>query len=134
VSVRYEWADNEQIILYIYVEAPWTWAEYLEMARAIKTIIDGLDHPCATIVDATRYESLPKDKNAIQILMGMDKLISENVFASALVGAPYGVVVFIKMLMRLRPRMQAITFFAATIDEARKKSLSRYQHMQIDNP
>jgi len=134
VSVRYEWADDDQIILYIYVESPWTWAEYLDVSRTLKAVIDALDHPCATIVDATRYGSLPKDGNAIQILLRIDKLLSENIFASALVGAPYGVAVFVNMMMKLRPRLQGTTFFTQTLDEAHEIILARYQQIRSNNP
>lgn len=133
MSIRYEWADDDQIILYITVEDPWTWAEYLNVARTLKSVIDALDHPCATIIDATRYGSLPKDGNAIHILLKIDKLLSENIFASALVGAPSGVIVFINMMMRLRPRLQSTTFFTQTVEDAHARILERYQQIRTDN-
>jgi hypothetical protein len=129
VAVRYEWDNEDRIILYVYVEYPWTWKEYLETARVLKKIIDDLDHPCATIVDTTKFGSLPKDGNAIQVLLKIDKLLSDNIFATALVGAPYGIIVFLNMMMKLRPRLQDITFFTQTLDEARTKIFERYDQM-----
>lgn len=129
MSIRYKW-DDDQVILYITVEYPWTWAEYLETASNIKALIDASDHPCATIVDATRYGSLPRDGTTIQVLLKIDKLLSDNIFATALVGAPDGVMVFLNMMMKLRPHLQRISFFTDTVDEARAKILERYHHIQ----
>jgi hypothetical protein len=134
VAVRYEWANDEQLIMYIFIESPWTWTEYLETVQTLKTLIDALDHPCATIVDATHYGSLPKDGNAIQVLLKIDKLLSENIFASALVKAPHGVTVFLNVMMKLHPRLSRILIFAETVDEASTEILERYRQMRKDNP
>lgn len=134
MGLRYEWANDDQIIMYMYVEEPWTWAEYLETAYTLKTLIDALDHPCATIVDATHYGSLPKDGNTIQILLRIDKLLSDNIFASALVGAPYGVIVFLNMMMKLRPHLAHISIFTETLEEAQAQILERYYQLQSGPP
>lgn len=127
MGIRYEWADNRQIIMNIYVEQPWTWAEYNAMMETLLPTLRDLGHPCATAVDCSRMGALPKDGNFLNILMNVEKSMPPNVFASAIVAEPYAVSVFMNMLMKLRPRARMMTLFTQTMDEAHQKINARYQ-------
>ena len=102
MGVRYEWADERQIIMNIYLEYPWTWTEYLAMMGTLMQILRDTNHPCATAVDCTQLGHLPSDGNVLSILMNVEKSMPPNVFASVVVAAPYGVSVFMNMLMKLK--------------------------------
>ena len=97
------------------------------MSLARKTFEAVKEHgkPCATAVDVTHIGVMPKG-NVLGYLTEIEKMMPANVFASALVGAPYMVTVFMEIMMRIRPRAQRIALFAKTREEAREKILERY--------
>jgi len=133
MGIRYEWADDSQLIMNIYLEFPWTWAEYNEMVGIIMPMLRDLGHPCATVVETSRIGSVPKDGNALQILMNVEKMMPDNVFASAVVGSPYGIRVFMNILMKLRPRARSIAIFTKTMEEAEEKIKARYRELYPDS-
>jgi hypothetical protein len=102
MPVHCEWADERQIIMNVYLEQPWTWAEYHAMMADLIPLLRDTPHPCATAVDCSRIGALPKDGNVLNILMNVEKSMPGNVFASVVVAAPYGVMMFMNMLMKLR--------------------------------
>jgi hypothetical protein len=114
--------------------SPWTWAEYRELVNGLMFLIRDLPHPCATIVDVTKMGSLPRDGNIIQILMNVDKTMPDNVFASVIVGAPYGVMVFMNMLTKLSPRAKRMALFTPSRDEAYEQIMARYERLKTDHP
>jgi hypothetical protein len=130
MGIRYEWDSDERIIANIFIESPWSWTEYNALIKDLMPILRDLKHPCATIVDVTKYGSLPRDGNIIQILLGVDRAMPDNMFASAMVGAPYGVTIFMNMLTKLSPHAKRMALFTSSIEEARTKILERYQEMQ----
>src|SRR5690349_4299001 len=105
MGVRYEWADDSQIVMNIYVEFPWTWDEYHQMFNTVMPMIRTLQHPCADIIDMSKYGSMPRG-NIIQNLLNAEKALPDNLFGSVVVGAPYPAMVFINMLMKMRPRIK----------------------------
>lgn len=138
MGTRYEWADDRQIIMNVYLETPWTWTEYNTMMATLMPMLQGLNHPCATTVDCSRMGHLPKDGNVLNILMSVEKNMPTNVFASVVVAAPYAVSVFMNILMKLRPRAKVLALFTQTMAEAHEKIYTRYQELnpaseKVDN-
>jgi hypothetical protein len=129
MGVHYEWADDRQIIMNVYVEHPWTWAEYNATMDNLLPIIRDSNRPCATAVDCSQMGALPRDGNFLSILMNVEKNMPPNVFASVIVAAPYGVMVFMNMLMKLRPRAKVLALFTGTMAEAHQKIYERYQQL-----
>ncbi len=132
MGVRYEWADDRQIIMNVTLEYPWTWNEYLEMMKVLMPLLHDLKHPCATVVDCSKMGTLPKDGNVLSILMNVEKNMPSNVFASVIVAAPYGVGVFMNMLMKMRPRAKSLALFTPTMAEAHAKIYARYDKLYGD--
>jgi hypothetical protein len=130
MGLRYEWADDRQIIMNIYLEAPWTWAEYHAMTAALMPMLRALNHPCATALDCSKVGALPKDGNALTIMMNVEKNLPANVFASVVVAAPYAVSIFMNMLMKLRPRAKTLSMFTASMTEAHEIIYARYQQLE----
>src|SRR5688572_23741943 len=129
MGVRYEWADDRHIIMNIYAEYPWTWAEYNATMITLVSMLRDLGRPCATAVDCSRLGALPRDGSFLSILMNVEKNMPPNVFASVVVAAPYVVSVFMNMLMKLRPRAKALALFTPTMTEAHEKIYARYQEL-----
>ena len=132
MGVRYEWVDERQIIMNVYLEYPWTWKEYLDMMNILIPILRDTKHPCATIVDCSHLGTLPRDGNVLNILMNVEKIMPSNVFASVIVAAPYGVGVFMNMLMKMRPRAKVLALFTKTMTEAQTAIYARYQKLYAD--
>ncbi len=132
MAVRYEWDDERHIIMNIYLESPWTWAEYHQMMASVMPTIQHLNRPCATVVDCSRLGHLPKDGNFLTILMNVEKAMPENLFVSAVVAAPYGVSVFMNMLMKVRPRAKMRALFCQTMAEAHEKIYALYYELHAD--
>jgi len=129
MGVRYEWADDTKLIMNLYLEQPWTWKEYNAMTDEVMPVLRELNHPCATVVDVRRMGALPRDGNVLQILLGVERTMPENIFASVIVGAPYIITVFMNMLMKLRPRASRLALFANTMEEAHARIHERYRQM-----
>jgi hypothetical protein len=134
MGVRYAWSEETPFLMYIYVEAPWTWKDYNDAMKEALSLIQQRDHPCATIVDASKMGSLPIDGNMLQIFLNIEKIAPLNLVVSVIVGAPYIVIVFLNMVMQLRPRTKQILLFASTPEEAREKILKRFHQPQSENP
>jgi hypothetical protein len=128
MGCRYEWVDDNHVIMNIYIEAPWTWEEYNSLLHEMFGQIRDTGKPCATVVDVSRIGRLPRG-NALMHLGNVDRLMPDNVFASALVGAPYIVTTFMDVLMRARPRARNLALFAKTIPEAHAKIMERYEQL-----
>ena len=130
MGVRYEWDSDDHIIANIYIESPWSWTENLEVVKKLMALLVDLNHPCATIVDVRNYGSLPRDGNIIQILLNVDRSMPDNLFASAIVGAPYGVTVFMNVLTKLSTHAERLALFTSSMEEARERILARYHELQ----
>ncbi len=128
MGCRHEWSREYEMILHIYVEAPWTWEEFMEDAIVSFAAMRMYEKPCATVVDVSRLGSLPKG-NALTYLTEIDRQMPDNVFASVMVGAPYMVNVFMDILTNIRPRAKRIALFTRTMDEAYEKIQARYEKM-----
>ncbi len=127
MGIRYEWDDERQIIMNIYMEHPWTWGDFHAMMAEISELLKDSDRPYATAVDCSRMGSIPKDGNFLNILMNSERSMPPNNFASALVAAPYGVTVFINMILKIRPNPDVLTLFAPTMAEAHEKIYACYE-------
>lgn len=132
MGVRYEWGDEHEIIMNVYIEYPWEWRDYTDMMDELMPMLNGLNRPCATVVDCSNMRSLPKEGQFLTILLNVEKSMPANLFASAVVAAPYGVNVFMNMLMKLRPSAQRLALFANTMDEAYDKIYVRYREQYPD--
>jgi len=116
----------------IYIEFPWTWAEYSEEISKVMPMLKELDYPCATVVDTTNMRAIPKDGNIIQVLIGVDKAMPDNLFASVIVGRAYSIQVFMNTLMRMRPQAKRVALFTDTMEEAYCKIQERYEALYPD--
>jgi hypothetical protein len=132
MGIRYEWADDRQIIMNIHLEHPWTWAEYNEMMEILMPMLTELGHPCATIVDCSQMHTLPNDGNVLHNFINVEKKMAPNIFASVIVAAPQLVGVFMNVLMRLRPRAATLALFTSTMEEAYEKIYARHAELQAD--
>ncbi|MBL8161996.1 MAG: hypothetical protein JNJ61_08420 [Anaerolineae bacterium] len=132
MGIRYEWADDHKIILDIYLETPWTWVEYNDNLKVIMPMLRDLKYPCATTVNTSKMGSIPNDGNVLENLIGVEKNMPDNVFASAIIAAPYVISVFMNILMRVRPRAQRLALFTSTPQEAHQKIYARYRELYPD--
>ncbi|MBI1280538.1 MAG: hypothetical protein GC179_20615 [Anaerolineaceae bacterium] len=128
MGCRAEWADDDHLIMDLYVEVPWDWEEFMLAVDATFSKLRTLGKPCATTVDVTRMGSFPKG-NVLRYLTEIEKAMPQNVFASALVGAPYTLTIFMDIMMKIRPRAQRIALFTKTREEAHQKIRDRYAKM-----
>lgn len=115
MSVQYQW--HNPAVLVITVKSPWDWDEYMGVAEAAFSEMAHHDGKLATIVDIHEMGGLPSGSMLNQ-LGRISKLLPENLDTSVLVGAPYIVNTFMSVFMRLSPRAERVTVFAATIEEA----------------
>jgi hypothetical protein len=127
MGIRYDWADERQMIMAIYLEAPWTWAEYGAMMSTVMPMLAQVKRPCATVVDCTQMGDLPRDGRVMDVLLSVEKMMPANVFASVVVAAPQLVSVFMNVLTKLRPRAERLAIFTSTMEEAKQKIYARYQ-------
>lgn len=130
MGCRYEWADDSHLILNIFIETPWTWEEYDSVTGEIFAKMKETGKPCATAVDVSKMGRMPKG-NAIAHLSNMEKMMPDNVFASAIVGAPYMATAFMDILMRIRPRAKRLALFTKTMAEAHQKIQQQYQELYV---
>ena len=128
MGCRTEWEDDDHLIMDLYIEAPWTWVEFMTQVEATFSELKALKNPCATSVDISHIGTLPKG-NVLRYLTEVENMMPENVFASALVGAPYSITVFMDIMMRMRPRAKRIAIFAKTSQEAHEKIREKYAKM-----
>ncbi len=68
--------------------------------------------------------------NIVQILLNVDRSMPDNLFASAIVGAPYGVTVFMNVLTKLSPHAKRLALFTSSLEEARERIFARYHELQ----
>lgn len=127
MGLRYEWADDRQIIMNIYIERPWTWAEYHTMITGLMDVLRDVGHPCALAVDCSKVGSVPRDGNFLNILMNTDKMLPDNHFATMVVAAPYIVSTFMNMTLKLRPTTKRMVRFTRTMAEAHAAIYAQYQ-------
>lgn len=132
MGARYEWADERHIIMNVYLEAPWTWADYHAMMASMLPILRDLKKPCATVVDCSKMGALPRDGNVLHILMNVEKNMPPNLFASVVVAAPHMVSVFMNILTNIRPRAKVLAMFTPTMEEAHEKIYARYEQLSAD--
>lgn len=128
MGVRFEWADDRHIILNFYIESPWTWEEYNQAAAKSAVLLKDLKYPCASAVDTTHMGSIPSG-NVIQHLTRMEKGIPDNVFATALIGAPAAIKFFIDILEKLRWNQTRKTLYAENMQQAHEKIYQLYKKL-----
>lgn len=134
MGIRYEWADDKEIIMTVYVEYPWSWKEYLEYTEPLMKQLKEKGTPCATVVDISQMKVIPKDGNMLQILMYVDKIMPSNVFASTMVGANPMVMTFMNILTKIRPNAKRLVSFTRTLDDAYEMIYKRYQALYPEPP
>ncbi|MCA0457864.1 MAG: hypothetical protein LCI00_28115 [Chloroflexi bacterium] len=128
MGCRHEWSTTSEHVMLIHVEAPWTWEELMQDGAILFAEIRAFGKPCATIVDVRQIGGMPKG-NPLTYLTEIDRQMPDTVFASAVVGAPYMVNVFMDILTNIRPRAKRIALFAHTMEEAYAKIQARYDAM-----
>lgn len=131
MGCRHGWVDNDHIVMAIYIEAPWTWDEFMQDAAHCFDMVKTHGKPCATLVDVTGMGTMPNG-NALRYLSTIETTMPDNVFASVLVGAPDLLRVLMDIIMRLRPRAKRVALFAKSHDDARAKIMERYA--QLNTP
>lgn len=132
MGVRFEWTSPDHLIVHTYIEYPWTWEEYQALIDVMMTEIRQEAHPVATIVNITQMRSFPNKGNVMQNLQRIEEVMPNNVFGSVVVGAPHVAIVFMNVLMQIRPKAKRITMFANTIEEARQMLAQRYAELYPD--
>jgi hypothetical protein len=124
----HEWADDSHLIMNIYIEAPWTWEEFTQDSNEVFGLLAQMGKPCATVVDVTRMGKLPPG-NALSYIINVERIMPANVFASALVGAPYVIRGLMDIVVRVRPHARRIAVFPRTLSEAHVKIRQRYAEL-----
>lgn len=131
MGCRHDWGDEDHLIKHLYLEFPWTWDEYDLAAKTVYTELAAEKRPVATVVDISKMGRLPTG-NAIAHLNLVERLIPDNMFVTVLVGAPHIAVVFMNIMMKLRPKAKKLTVFADTIAEAHEMVYERYAELYPD--
>jgi hypothetical protein len=121
----HEWADDSHLIMNIYIEAPWTWEEFSKDANEVFGLLAQMGKPCATVVDVSKMGRLPPG-NALSYIINVERIMPANIFASALVGAPYMIRGLMDVLTRIRPHAYRTAIFTRTLTEAHDKIHERY--------
>jgi hypothetical protein len=132
MPVRYEWADDQKVIMHLTIESPWTWQEYNAVVDELMPMIESLGYPCATVVNTENMGPLPKDGNALQNLLRVDKMMPDNLIASAIIGTPMIIQVFMNMLTRLRPHAARISLFVESTEEAHERIHERLRELKSE--
>ena len=114
----------------LYIEAPWTWDEFMSHVEQVFALIRAEDKPCATTVDVSRMGAFPVG-NVLRHLNEIDSQMPDTVFISVIIGAPQIVSVFMEILMRMRPHAQRVGLFAKTHEDARAKIMERYETLNL---
>ncbi len=117
MGVHFEWFNEQQDIMLCRIQAPWTWAEYEVVGPLMAAEIRQKNYPVANVVDVSKMGAMPGG-NPLGHLQQAGRTMPENIYASAIVGAPYGATIFMDILMRLQPQHKQKMFFVMTIDEA----------------
>ncbi len=134
MGIHHEWADENEIIMNVVVKYPWTWTEYLALTEPLMKQLRDKGTPCATIVDVSDMQILPKDGNMLQILLYIDKIMPPNVFASTMVGANPIIMTFMNLLTKLRPNARRLVSFTRNLDDAYDTIYNRYTTQFPDLP
>ena len=114
MGIRYEWRND---IVVFTMEVPWTLQEYDRMAQEMMNEIAQIDRPVANIVDVSKMGAIPPG-NPLWHLQKVARSMPSNLYLSILVGAPYGLTIFMDILFRLQPESKQKARFVNTIDEA----------------
>ena len=117
MGFHYEWFNETRDIMICRFTPPWTWEEYQVVGPKMAAEITQRGIPVANLVDVTKMGALPPGNPLVQ-LQKAGKTMPKNLYASAIVGAPYGATVFMDILMRLQPQHKQKMFFVKTIEEA----------------
>jgi hypothetical protein len=125
MGCRSEWADDTRLVMEVFIEEPWTWDEFVDQAVETFAVIQAYEKPCATTVDVSCIGAMPEG-NALIHLTEIETLMPDNLFASAIIGAPNVVTVFMDILARMRPRVGPLIILAKTKQEALDKIQERY--------
>src|SRR5690349_6667199 len=125
MGIKFEWANSERIVMYCFIEHPWTWKEYQKIVDVMSADVGSVEHPVATVVDVSHMKTIPKDGSVMQNLQRVESVLPSNIFASVVVGAPYIVVTFMNVLTEIKPRAKRITMFANSMEEAHKMLAER---------
>ena len=132
MGCSYQWTDDDHLIMDIVIEAPWTWTEFMSQAGEVFAIIKAEGKSCATAVDVINMGTMPPG-NILRNLTEIENMMPANIFASAIVGAPYMVTVFMDILTKMRPRAQRIALFTKTRTEAHEKIMERYAKLKASS-
>ena len=126
MGIHFHGSNAEADIFYVDFEPPWTWQEFDARVETMQHTIQEIPHPVALIVDVSNVGRL-RSGNVLEHLRYSDSLMPENVNTTVLVGAPYSVITFMSILMRIRPRVKQIVVYAESIEEARELIHERRQ-------
>lgn len=124
MGIHYDWYNEARDIILFRIETPWTWDEYEQIGPQMAAEITQRGIPIANMVDVSKMGALPPG-NPLAHLQKAGKTMPKNLYASAIVGAPYGATVFMDILIRLQPQHKQKMFFVKTMEEALERIAQR---------
>jgi hypothetical protein len=117
MTIHFQFEEPRRNICCVVFEPFWTWDELDAQIEAMAAQICTCDYPVATLTDLTRFGPLPGGDALVHLQRAI--ALPDNVDIAILVNAPYALVNVVSFLMQIRPRVQAMTFFAHSLDEGR---------------
>jgi hypothetical protein len=117
MSFRYEWVDDDHIIMKLYIEAPWVWEDFHQAIKTMMPIIEATQHPVGLAIDVNKIGMLPRG-NFIQHLIHSEQVTAKNLVSTVIIGAHYTITVFMNLVTKLRPDPKNPLRFTESPDEA----------------
>jgi hypothetical protein len=127
MGINFQLEEPHREICNVVFESLRTWEDFDAQMQTMAAAILATPCPVAVLMDMTGIGHLP-DGNALAHLQWADSLMPGNVDIAVLVNAPYAFVNFISILMRIRPHVKEMTFFAHSLDEGNLIIRERCKH------
>lgn len=127
MGIHFQFEAPHDSICYVVFEPAWTWDDFDAQIDAITAQIRSRRKPVATLMDMTRIGPMPTG-NVLAHLQRASSLMPANVDINVFVNAPYALINFVAILMRIRPRLHETTFFAHSLDEGYLIVAERRKH------
>jgi hypothetical protein len=113
MGFRYEWMDEDHIIMKLYIEAPWVWEDFHQTVRAMMPLIEATQRPCGL----NKIGMLPRG-NFLQNLIHSEQDTAKNLVSTVIIGAHYTITMFMNLVTKLRPDAKNPLRFTESHDEA----------------
>jgi hypothetical protein len=127
MGIHFQFEESHRDVCAMSFEHPWTWEEFGAQVDAMWRAAQAMPHRVAALVDMTRIGHLPGG-NVLAHLQRLDSSAPDNVEMIVLVNAPYAIVNFMSIVMRVSPHVKETTVYAHSLAEARMIIEDRRQH------